>query len=72
MRLRPPLTMYLGPADAILALDVAFHDHLTAVEVEEAVQRLQTAIKAQHPEFRQIFIEASSLTGHPATAQPTA
>ena len=70
VRLRPPLTMYLGPADAILALDVAFHNHLTAVEVEEAVQRLQTAIKAQHPEFRQIFIEASSLTGHPATARP--
>ena len=72
VRLRPPLTMYLGPADAILALDVAFHNHLTAVEVEEAVQRLQTAIKARYPEFRQIFIEASSLTGHPATAQPTA
>ena len=72
VRLRPPLTMYLGPADAILALDVAFHDHLTAVEVEEVVQRLQTAIKARYPEFRQIFIEASSLTMHPATTQPTA
>ena len=68
VRLRAPLTMYLGPADAILALDIAFQDHLTAVEVEEAVQRLQTAIKAQYPEFRQIFIEASSLTGHSATA----
>jgi cation diffusion facilitator family transporter len=59
--LRAPLTMYLGPTDGILALDVAFHDHLTAVEVEHAVERLQTAIKAQHPEFRRIFIEASSL-----------
>jgi hypothetical protein len=56
--------MYLGPADGILALDVAFHDHLSAVEVEQAVERLQTAIKAKYPEFRQIFIEASSLTGH--------
>ncbi|MBF9141581.1 cation diffusion facilitator family transporter [Hymenobacter properus] len=62
--LRPPLTMYLGPNDGILALDVAFHDHLTAVEVEQAVERLQTSIKAQHPEFSKIFIEASSLTGH--------
>ena len=70
VRLRPPLTMYLGPADAILALNVDFHNHLTAVEVEEAVQRLQTAIKAQYPEFQQIFIEASSLTGHPVTARP--
>ena len=62
--LRAPLTMYLGPTDAILALDIAFHDHLTAVQVEEAVQRLQTSIKAQHPEFNRIFIEASSLAGH--------
>ncbi|MBD2723186.1 cation diffusion facilitator family transporter [Hymenobacter armeniacus] len=63
-QLRAPLTMYLGPADAILALDIAFHDHLTAVEVEQAVERLQTSIKAQYPEFSKIFIEASSLTGH--------
>ena len=72
VRLRAPLTMYLGPADAILALDIDFHDHLTAVEAEESVQRLQTAIKAKYPEFRQIFIEASSLKGHPATAAAAA
>ncbi|MFD2721042.1 cation diffusion facilitator family transporter [Hymenobacter monticola] len=67
--LRAPLTMYLGPADGILALDIAFHDHLTAVEVEQAIQRLQTAIKAKYPEFNKIFIEASSLAGH-ADASP--
>ena len=63
-QLRAPLTMYLGPADGILALDIAFHDHLSAVEVEQAVERLQTSIKAQYPEFSKIFIEASSLVGH--------
>ncbi len=62
-KLRAPLTMYLGPDDAILALDIAFHDHLTAVEIEQAVERLQTAIKAKYPEFNRIFIEASSLNG---------
>ncbi|GAA3974151.1 cation diffusion facilitator family transporter [Hymenobacter antarcticus] len=70
--LRAPLTMYLGPVDAILALNIDFHDHLTAVEVEESVQRLQAAIQAKYPEFRQIFIEASSLKGHPATATAAA
>ncbi|MDO7877598.1 cation diffusion facilitator family transporter [Hymenobacter sp. ASUV-10] len=67
--LRAPLTMYLGPTDGILALDVAFHDHLTAVEVEHAVERLQTAIKARHPEFRRIFIEASSLADSTGAAR---
>jgi cation diffusion facilitator family transporter len=70
--LNAPLTMYLGPADGILALDIAFQDHLSAVEVEQAVERLQTAIKAKYPEFRQIFIEASSLTGHTGQAATTA
>ena len=62
--MRAPLTMYLGPTDGILALDINFHDHLSAVEVETAIQRVQTAIKAKYPEFRKIFIEASSLAGH--------
>ena len=63
-QVRAPLTMYLGPADGILALDINFHDHLSATEVEEAIQRVQMAVKAKYPEFRKVFIEASSLTGH--------
>ncbi|RSK37713.1 cation transporter [Hymenobacter metallilatus] len=59
---RPPLTMYLGPADVVLALDVDFHDHLSAGEVEVAVRELQHAIRAVFPEFKRIFIEAKSLT----------
>ncbi len=56
----PPLTMYLGPQDALLALDVAFEEHLTAQEVEQAINRLQAAIRAKHPLFRRILIEPDS------------
>ena len=66
---RRPLTMYMGPHDVVLALDVEFHDHLSANEVEEAVDRLQDAIRAKHPEFKRIFVEAKGLTGknrHPS------
>ena len=59
---RPPLTMYLGPTDVVLALDVDFRDDLTALQVEESIEALQTAIKAAHPEFQHIFIEAKALT----------
>ncbi|PJJ53068.1 cation diffusion facilitator family transporter [Hymenobacter chitinivorans] len=62
-QVRPPLTMYLGPADVVLALDVDFHDHLSAVEVEVAVASLQDHLRAAHPEFKRIFVEAKSLTG---------
>ncbi|GAB3288877.1 cation diffusion facilitator family transporter [Hymenobacter humi] len=58
---RPPLTMYLGPTDVVLALDVDFRDELSAVEVESAIEELQTAIKTAHPEFQHIFVEAKAL-----------
>jgi cation diffusion facilitator family transporter len=60
-QVRPPLTMYLAPDDVMLALDVDFDDHLTATQVEKAVEAVQTSIRAAHPEFKRIFIEAKSL-----------
>jgi len=58
---RPPLTSYLGPHDVVLALDVQFERNLTAVQVEQAVDDLQDAIRAKYPEFKRIFIEAKSI-----------
>ena len=69
-RIRRPLTMYLGPSDVILALDVDFHDDFTAVQVEQTIDALQNAIRVRYPEFLRIFIEAKSITGHP-TETPT-
>ena len=57
---RAPLTMYLGPADVVLALDVEFADHLTADEVAATVRHLKDAIRAKHPEMKRIFIEAKA------------
>jgi len=58
--IKPPLSMYLGPAEAFLALDVRFQQDLTAQQVEDAVGRLEKAIRAKHPEFKRIFVEAES------------
>ena len=60
-QMRAPLTMYLGPADVILALDIEFENRLTADEVEHAVNSLQDAIRAEHPEFKRIFVEAKAI-----------
>jgi len=60
--IRRPLTMYMGPKDVVLALDVDFHDHLSANEIEQAVSRLQQSIRAKYPDFKRIFIEATALT----------
>ena len=59
-RLHPPLSMYLGPQEAILALDVRFRPELSAAETVAATARLEHAIRAKHPEFTRIFVEAVS------------
>jgi len=59
--MRRPLTMYLGPNDVILALDIEFENRLSADQVERAVDALQDAIRAQHPEFKRIFVEAKAI-----------
>ncbi|TYZ13501.1 cation transporter [Hymenobacter lutimineralis] len=60
--IRPPLTMYLGPQDVMMALDVEFRDNLTAVEVEQAIDQLQDAIRAKYPYVQRIFVEAKAVS----------
>ncbi|MGI4886787.1 MAG: cation transporter [Janthinobacterium lividum] len=59
-RLHPPLSTYLGPQEAMVALDVRFRPELSAAETVAATARLEHAIRAKHPEFTRIFVEAAS------------
>ena len=72
--IRSPLTMYLGPNDVIMALDVEFADNLSSTQVATAVEELQEAIRKEHPEVQRIFIEAKNLAQSaqtpPAEARP--
>lgn len=54
-KIRSPLTMYLGPNDVMLALDVDFADDLTSVQMAINVERLQDTIRVAHPEVQRIF-----------------
>ncbi|MEW6491317.1 MAG: cation diffusion facilitator family transporter [Cyanobacteriota bacterium] len=55
------LTMHLGPHEVLLNLELQFHKNLSAEEVASAVERIEKAICSQHPDIKQIFIEAKSL-----------
>lgn len=63
LRAGPPLTMHLGPDDVLLALDVAFRENLSSGQVGAAIDRLEEAIRAEHPEIRRIYLEAEALLG---------
>jgi cation diffusion facilitator family transporter len=56
------LTMHFGPHTVLLAMDLRFRSDLSAAEVEETIDRLEEAIRKEHPDVKHIFIESESLT----------
>jgi len=70
-RVRRQLTTYLGPDTVLLNMDIQFCPDLPSGEVEEAVDRIERAIRKDHPEIRTIFIEAESFAGR-ARSEATA
>mgnify|MGYP000299209022 CR=1 FL=1 len=59
---KKPLTMYFGPYDVFLAIDIRFKKNQSSLEIEKAVCRLEKDIRSSHPIIKRIFIEMSSFT----------
>jgi cation diffusion facilitator family transporter len=54
-----PLTMYLGPEEVLMALDVEFDKDMPAEQVFQAVRRIESAIKARFDRIKRIYIESN-------------
>jgi divalent metal cation (Fe/Co/Zn/Cd) transporter len=61
LRFRRPLSLYLGPNQVLVNLDVNFIDELTSNEIEETIDSLESRIKAALPVVNRIYIEAETL-----------
>jgi cation diffusion facilitator family transporter len=61
LNFRRPLSLYFGPTQVLVNLDVNFADHLTADDIEETIDRLESSIKAALPVVNRIYIEADAL-----------
>lgn len=57
------LTMYLGPNEILLNIDIGFDPALGARELTEAIDRIEGEIRRAHAEIRRIFVEARSIRG---------
>jgi cation diffusion facilitator family transporter len=68
-RVRRQLTTYFGPETVLLNMDIQFRPDLPSGEVEDAVDRIERAIRQDHPEIKTIFIEAESFAGRARTEQ---
>ncbi|HEY9663799.1 MAG TPA: cation diffusion facilitator family transporter [Allocoleopsis sp.] len=55
------LTLYFGPEEVLLNLELQFDEDLTAEEVAEAIERVESLIFSQYSRIKHIFIEAKSL-----------
>ena len=56
------LTLHFGPQEILLNLEIEFIDNLGTDELETTIERLEAAIRDQHSEVENIFIEAKSFS----------
>lgn len=57
------LTLYFGPHEILLNIEIQFHRGLSVEDVAQAIDRLESEIRKHYPDIRNIFVEAKSLTG---------
>lgn len=61
-----PMTMYFGPENILLNLDVEFHPKRTLGEVVNAIDEIERKIRGRYPAVKRVFIEAKTLTSRHA------
>lgn len=54
-------SMYLGPEDVLLTMEVEFRSGVSAPETAACIDRLDKAIRGLHPKIKHIFVEAQSI-----------
>lgn len=56
------LTLYLGPDDLLVNLDVTFDEDLDETDVLQAIDRIESKVMGAYAQASRIFIEAESLS----------
>ena len=51
------LTVHLSPDQIVVALSAQFQENRTARDIEDAVERVEARIKAEHPEVTTLFVK---------------
>jgi cation diffusion facilitator family transporter len=65
-----PLSMYFGPEEVLLTLDVTFDERASARDVAAAVSQIEHEIRERFPRIRRIYIEAASIAGDESRRGP--
>ena len=54
-------TMYLGPEEVMLAIELRFHSDTKVTDIRQAVSRVKRAIQERYPRIRRIFLDSASI-----------
>ena len=54
-------TMYLGPEEVMLAIELRFRADTKVTDIRQAVSRLKHAIQERYPRVRRIFLDSASI-----------
>jgi cation diffusion facilitator family transporter len=54
-------TMFVGPKELLVNIDVAFKKGVGASRMQQSIARIEAALKAAYPEVGNVYIEAASL-----------
>jgi cation diffusion facilitator family transporter len=63
-----PFTMYFGPHAILLTMNLQFRKALVGGEIEASTDRIESAIRAQYPDIRNIYLEVDSIRRRGADA----
>jgi hypothetical protein len=63
------LTLYLGPEDVLLTIEIRFHSEATAVDIRDSVARIKSAVQARFPKITRIYFDAASISAPAARSQ---
>jgi cation diffusion facilitator family transporter len=55
-------TIYQSPESVLLVIELRFKDSISAVDVREAIRRLEASIQSKYPEIKHIFFGTASRT----------
>lgn len=61
IRHKHPLSLYFGPNEVLVNLDVHFEDGLTSDQIEETIDRIEASIKTAVPNVNRIYVEAETI-----------
>lgn len=68
LNFKRPLSLYFGPNEVLVNLDINFKDDLVSDDVEKTVDEIEKSIKEALPQVNRIFIEAERMARKRKTA----